>query len=356
MPAINDLDAASKVGLIVAIVSLSVAGISVAVRFACKALLKDAFHADDWCILLTLATYWAAAGVTIYGVFEGSAGLQLTDLEAQVMSNPTPEVLARSEAYLKALFWGVLLIWLAGYFVKLSICLFYARIFSSPLYRKIATVLIILTTAWIISTEVANIVTCIPVNVRWDLTLPRHCTVNFDTLYVATGIIETILDVAILVVPIRMVFLLQMPMKLKLTVGGIILLGGVVVVTDIIRLAFIYEPGGTDVDFEASAFWLNIHIALSIVCANLPVYKPLRAAWGKMVTTLRTHFSSSLHSLLSLRQSRVPAYETPGTKSEASSDQNRQNRYYLELRESASKIPLRDFHSNDDSYTVREQV
>lgn len=67
MSSVSDLDKASKIGLIVAIVCLVVAGISVILRFICKAALKNGFHADDWCIVLTLATYWAAAAVTIWG-------------------------------------------------------------------------------------------------------------------------------------------------------------------------------------------------------------------------------------------------------------------------------------------------
>lgn len=67
MSSLSHLNEASRIGLIVAIVCVAVAGISVILRFICKAVLKNGLYEDDWCILLTLATYWAAAAVTIWG-------------------------------------------------------------------------------------------------------------------------------------------------------------------------------------------------------------------------------------------------------------------------------------------------
>ncbi|KAI1379047.1 hypothetical protein F4677DRAFT_442773 [Hypoxylon crocopeplum] len=336
MSSVNGIDEASRAGLAVAVVCLSVAGISVILRFICKVALKDRLHADDWCILLTLASYWAAAALTIWCVFEGSVGKQLADLQNEIELHPTPELLARTERYLKvvppfdtettsrkliltqALFWGVIFM-----------CI--------PQYRMLSLVIILLSTGWIVSTQIANIVTCIPISTRWHIEQPRHCTVNFDTMYLATGIIETILDVAVLALPIRMVFALQMPIRVKFTLMGIFLLGGFAILTDIIRLVFIYEPGGKDVNFAASALWLNIHMALAILCACLPVFKPLWTAWRKIAEVVREQFSTSFRSLLGSGPSSSEICNDPALQNHSlstGSRRSRQDGHYLELNDS----------------------
>lgn len=120
------------------------------------------------------------------------------------------------------------MIWLSGYFVKVSICLFYRQLFSAAVYRKASLILIGLSTAWIIATEISNLVTCIPVSARWHIERqrPGTCKVNFNTMYLLTGCIETVLDATVLAVPVRVVLKLQMSMKTRLTVAGIFLLGG----------------------------------------------------------------------------------------------------------------------------------
>lgn len=67
MTALDNLSDQGKEGLILSTVCCGIAGIAVALRFICKSVLKTGYHADDWFIVATLATYWASAGVTIWG-------------------------------------------------------------------------------------------------------------------------------------------------------------------------------------------------------------------------------------------------------------------------------------------------
>lgn len=126
---------------------------------------------------------------------------------------------------LKAIFWGITTILLSSYFLKISICLFYRRVLSDVVYRTSAYILIGVSTLWIIATEVSNLVTCVPIRKRWHLEMPYTCPVNFNVMYLATGCIETVIDAAILVVPIRVVLRSQMSLHTRLTVVGIFLLG-----------------------------------------------------------------------------------------------------------------------------------
>jgi hypothetical protein len=115
---------------------------------------------------------------------------------------------------------------LSGYFLKVSICLFYRRVLSDVVYRHSAFVLIGVSTLWIIATEVSNLVTCIPIRKRWHLEMIASCPVDFNIMYLATGCIETVIDAAVLLVPVRVVLKSHMSLQTRLSVVGIFLLGG----------------------------------------------------------------------------------------------------------------------------------
>jgi hypothetical protein len=104
-----------KAGLILTTVCCAIGGISVALRFYCNAVLKTKYHADDWFILITLATTWTAAGLSFWGMnvarqlstkeyrslmyaglFEGNGLPEYTELCEH------PELLERENKYLKA--------------------------------------------------------------------------------------------------------------------------------------------------------------------------------------------------------------------------------------------------------------
>lgn len=47
------------------------------------------------------------------------------------------------------------------------------------------------------------------------------------------------------------------------------------------------------VSFSKAEVWLNIHSSITILCACLPVYKPIRDIAGKFIHSIRDKYSSS---------------------------------------------------------------
>lgn len=80
-------------------------------------------------------------------------------------------------------------------------------------------------TAWFIGVQIANLCICLPIDIFWHRTKPGRC-LNFNLFYLVAGITETVIDAAILALPIRAVFTVQIALKTKLLVSGIFLLGG----------------------------------------------------------------------------------------------------------------------------------
>lgn len=49
--------------------------------------------------------------------------------------------------------------------------------------------------------------------------------------------------------------------------------------------------------FTEGIFWTHIHGLIAVVCANLPVYKPIRAKAANFFTVVQRRFGSSFRSL-----------------------------------------------------------
>lgn len=96
-------------------------------------------------------------------------------------------------------------------------------------------------TAWFIGAQAGNLALCRPIDAFWHRTKPGKC-LNFNVLFLATGIIDILIDMAILILPVRMAFKLQMPTRTKIALAGVFGLGGFVVITNIIRVRYIYQP------------------------------------------------------------------------------------------------------------------
>ncbi|KAI1772028.1 hypothetical protein F4818DRAFT_427401 [Hypoxylon cercidicola] len=317
--------------LISAVICLSVSIIAVALRFWCKVSLKARITSDDWWILASCVIYVATDAVVLWGLFTGGEGRQIDEIISELRNNPTPQVVASVERFLLSLFIGTVTSLGFLYAVKISICLLYRRIFSIPRYKTLSAVAIGISTAWFIAASVANICICIPVDIFWHRSKPGRC-LNFNLFYLINGIFEVLIDSAILSIPIFAVSRTHMPRKARVIVSGIFLLGGFAIVTCILRLVYVYEPNAEFVSFSDSEFWTRIHIATAILCASLPVYKPIRTQIGNLVVRLRDRYGSSLRFLHS--------YSTRKTESERS-DHLESGSYQMDSLQASHH---RDFH------------
>jgi hypothetical protein len=106
----------------------------------------------------------------------------------------------------------------------MSLLALYRRIFDTPGYRKIALLIMIVSTMWIVGAMIGNFVICIPFSSFWDRLKPGKC-LNFNVYALSVGILEVILDALILALPIRVVFSLHVPTHKKIGLIGIFLLG-----------------------------------------------------------------------------------------------------------------------------------
>lgn len=87
-------------------------------------------------------------------------------------------------------------------------------------------IVLIICIAWLVSIFFTSIFQCSPVSKAWDPThmAPGRC-IDELSFYIASAGTDLLTDVMILSLPVPMVFRLQMPLRRKLAVSGMFLLG-----------------------------------------------------------------------------------------------------------------------------------
>lgn len=281
---------------IATVVGCAISTVAVLLRFYCKYAIKAGFQMDDAWMIFSMLAYYSAAGVTIWGLEKGGGGL------------PTETLIVEGKfdiirIYLYSLFVGLNLYLCVVYGLKMALLTFYQRIFATLPYRRASLVVMAVSTAWVVGAIFGVLFNCKPANHFWNRLKPGTC-MNFNTYAVATGVVEILIDVTILALPTRTVFTLQMPLRTKIVLASIFMLGGFAIITSIIRLANLYQKSSIFVDFSDGQFWSAVHLATGVVCASAPIYKPLWAPLAHTLAEIRKRYNFSLRSLLGRRSGR----------------------------------------------------
>ncbi|KEY74717.1 hypothetical protein S7711_05466 [Stachybotrys chartarum IBT 7711] len=161
---------------------------------------------------------------------------------------------------------------------KVSIMLFYRRMFGTNLVWHVVFALAVLHWAEVTVTWLAG---CRPVSYYWrqytDPDAVGEC-IDAPVFYLANGCIGLVVDVAILLVPIPTVYKLKMALSQKIMVCGILLLGSFVCVASAVRIVMMYRlVNAADFTWAMSNvfIWSCCEPFVGIVCACLPTYAPL---------------------------------------------------------------------------------
>ena len=108
-------------------------------------------------------------------------------------------------------------------FIRLSVLLFYKRIFSTAAFQRQANIMMGFVVAWFIAFFFSTLFQAAPVSQDWDpVGTP---TINSIALFWALGGTDLLLDLAILCLPMFVVHQLQLPLAKKLKISCIFGLG-----------------------------------------------------------------------------------------------------------------------------------
>jgi hypothetical protein len=108
--------------------------------------------------------------------------------------------------------------------VKISILLLYRRIFVTQTFRISTTILMVLILAWVLVKNLVGAFQCTPVKKAWLKKTPGHC-INFIDLVIYAQACNIIFDMAILILPLREIYKLQLSTLKKVGVMAIFAVG-----------------------------------------------------------------------------------------------------------------------------------
>ncbi|RDH28007.1 hypothetical protein BDQ94DRAFT_163177 [Aspergillus welwitschiae] len=255
-----------------AVVSLLVLSIiAVVLRFIARLAVRNPFRLDDWLILVSLVFVAATAGLSLAGSTLGAGkhvwAVSLGDISSifKILFTYTFMYAAGCSAY------------------KLSILFFYRRVFvvvHQPLSLRLSILFgFLLALSYPVIVWVAMGNCCRPLSYFWNQFLGASGTcIDTDTFFLATGIINMVNDIIILLIPFRQIAKLQMNRRKKIAVCLILALGGFVCVASAVRIYVLYRfTQARDITWMMGPLfiWSSIEPSVAIVCACLPHLGPL---------------------------------------------------------------------------------
>ena len=201
---------------------------------------------------------------------------------------------------------------------KLSVLLFYKRVFRGDTFNAAVWTMISIIGVWTTAFFFANLLQCYPISLNWEASGAQVVScINTNMMYLAQAWTDVLTDVMILSLPVPCVWALQMPARHKVGVTAIFLLGLLTVLSGVAKLIVYYhiialaEGGDYDITwFETPAYlWAFIESALGIVGACLPLLRPLFAG---------TSTKGFMRNLRSVAIRTITGAEEPKASSEGS--------------------------------------
>ncbi|RPB00539.1 MFS general substrate transporter [Choiromyces venosus 120613-1] len=165
---------------------------------------------------------------------------------------------------------------------KTSMLVFYLGLSKNYKLLRIAnwTTLAVVNVAGLILTSLIAF-QCNPVSATFQSSLPPSfkCMSTYTILY-ASGPVNLITDLAILILPMPILTSLRLPRKQKIILIMLFAAGGFVTIIGIVRIHYFEKAVSTGLlnwDGSLSFMWTSIEVNVGIFCASIPMIKPLVA-------------------------------------------------------------------------------
>ncbi|CAF9926325.1 MAG: hypothetical protein HETSPECPRED_006305 [Heterodermia speciosa] len=172
---------------------------------------------------------------------------------------------------------------LAMTLLKISVVSFQYRIFPVVPFRRIVLACGAFVLAFGTASTLAFILACTPLSDFWlslsgglKSELRGNC-ISIRKLLLINGGINTFTDIALLLLPLPILWRLRASRLQKLVLTGIFITGLVVVAVSMVRLVLLARYRGHDItwDFLPASIWTAAEPSIAVVCACLPSLRPL---------------------------------------------------------------------------------
>ncbi|KAF2261281.1 hypothetical protein CC78DRAFT_419158, partial [Lojkania enalia] len=243
-------------------VCIGVAIIAVFLRYISRFLAGTKYGLDDYTILISLIfTLGFEIGLFVsvhYGM--GRHAILVTDVKSFAITALTAEVLYNVSIMI----------------TKLSILLLFDRIFPLQWFRRTNLTLGTFIVLYSVTQMFGTIFQCVPIHAKWTPGVVPKC-INYVAMIISCGAINIITDFIMLVLPIPILWKLQVSQHRKWVLMLMFLMGAFVCVISIVRLFYAQHVDTVDPtwDFVWPSMISGLECCSAILTACIPTYRPL---------------------------------------------------------------------------------
>ncbi|KAL8837308.1 MAG: hypothetical protein Q9170_002565 [Blastenia crenularia] len=267
--------------------AIGITCVAITLRFLARRIQNVSLGADDF-VILAGAIFTIGTAITFVYSGRNGAGRHLKAV-------PHDQLVV----FWKATYAGYQTYGMAITLIKISILLFYRRIFSTPQFRLRTNIVGALVVVWLFINNFMTAFQCRPIKKAWTPLMPGHCIQPLG-LIIGLQAGNIFLDIIILALPIYAVSKLQMSLARKISVLAIFLLGGLSIVIAVIRIVVVATGDAEDVTWYSSIeSWTAVEPAIEVLSVSLPCMAPFlhgRKALREVRSTLRSLLSKSKRS------------------------------------------------------------
>ncbi|KAI1382478.1 hypothetical protein F4677DRAFT_401996 [Hypoxylon crocopeplum] len=236
-------------------------------RIASKFVVKQYWWWDDFFALLSLPIQ-----LTLFGIILSWRNIGL-GLHADVVAAENPLYLMQGAKYL---YIAIFFFDSSISFPKLSAIFFYARIFRSNnrSFRINLWLVGSLVVGWLTAALVSTIFQCSPIERAWNPTLKGTC-INTFAWYLSTAALSVLIDFYILLLPVPMIWALQLSLKRRICLLAAFFLAYSVIVLSIGRMIMTINliPNlNADLTWNLPPYlyWACFEGAISLISISVP--------------------------------------------------------------------------------------
>ncbi|KAI1846173.1 hypothetical protein JX265_010551 [Neoarthrinium moseri] len=246
----------------------SIALVTVCARVFVRLRMVHMFGLDDWMIIASMILSITGFGIVVGQVMYG-AGRHAAYLDPEVNKYGLMLNFVSQPIYL----WAIPL-------VKLSVGFFLLRIAPNKLYRRILQGTMIFLMAYTFMCFMTLMLQCQNIAVLWDSSVKTTCWATKTTLGLsyANSIVNILTDMFFAVIPIPMLWNVQINSRTKASLICIMGLGVFACAAAIVKAVYISNYGKSGDFLWDSAnltIWISTELNTGIVAACLPCLKPM---------------------------------------------------------------------------------
>ncbi|KAI9803689.1 MAG: hypothetical protein M1833_000601 [Piccolia ochrophora] len=335
------------------IVGITLSTLAVVLRLWSRRVRKLQFASDDYTIVAALVLFFGGVFSYLLMYYHYGYGRHLTTLTKSQQVN-----------FYKCNF-AFNILYTAGYpLSKISLTLFYRRLFVQRWFRVLCWILVGIFICYSVSVNIANICSVIPTNAYWDHDVTPTKAIDGNALFQANAAFNIATDFLLLIMPMTVLWKLKISNTQKLGVSLIFVLGVFTCVASIMRVVLYRDSKGKNDDpfvWGTSVWWTAGEVFLAIICACLPTFRPLILMGYKNATSYISsgHGSKGTESFTS-KEANAPFHtedyrETGGVHGLSGADVGTRANAYHEKSNSTSESDL-ERGVPQDSIGVRTEL